>query len=168
MRGIILYGPPAAGKDTVTTELHRISNEYALFRRLKAGGGRTTGYRITTEQKLGKLRMENEIVWENRRYDAIYAIDRSSLLNYLTHQIPVVHLGQIAAIDAVNEAIPDVRWLVVYIWCPRDVAARRIAARDTSDTEARLQAWDETVPASYAHIRINTADTPARDAAQEI
>lgn len=39
--GVILYGPPGAGKDTVTAELVQQDPSYALFERLKAGPGRT-------------------------------------------------------------------------------------------------------------------------------
>jgi ATP-dependent 26S proteasome regulatory subunit len=35
--GVILYGPPGAGKDTITAELSRLRPEFTLFQRLKAG-----------------------------------------------------------------------------------------------------------------------------------
>jgi predicted PilT family ATPase len=35
--GILLYGPPAAGKDTITTALAALDARYAPFRRLKVG-----------------------------------------------------------------------------------------------------------------------------------
>ena len=41
MLGVILYGPPAAGKDTVTRELTTLEGEVHLFSRVKAGSGRT-------------------------------------------------------------------------------------------------------------------------------
>lgn len=168
MRGVILYGPPAAGKDTITHALRKLNTRYALFPRLKAGGGRTVGYRMTTEAALDTLRARDEIVWENRRYGALYSVDRPTLLEQLTDQVPVLHLGQVEAVDAVVRAIPAARWLVVYLWCPRDVATERITARGTGDVEARLRAWDETKPIQHADVSINTAETTADDAAREI
>ena len=168
MIGVILYGPPAAGKDTITAALHQLDPAYTHFRRLKAGPGRTTGYRMTTPQHLSKLRQRGEVIWENRRYDSAYVVDRSTLVNLLTHAIPVVHLGQVEAITAVTEAIPDASWITAYLWCPRDVAEQRIIARNTGDAPARLQAWDETPPLPDADLAINTAETSPDAAAQEI
>lgn len=48
MPAVMLYGPPAAGKDTVTEALIRLDRSYRLYQRLKVGAGRTDGYRMTT------------------------------------------------------------------------------------------------------------------------
>lgn len=168
MRGIILYGPPASGKDTITRALHSIDSRYTLFRRLKVGGGRTYGYRIAKESDLEVLRKRHAIVWENHRYDAVYAVDYPSLLDELVVRLPVLHLGQAEAVSAVTTATPAARWLIVSLWCPRDVAIARIVARGTSDVVARVQAWDETEPLASADLTINTADVSAVDAAREI
>lgn len=166
MRGVILYGPPAAGKDTVTCALHELDPSYVLFRRLKAGPGRTGGYRITTPEHIKELRDRGDIVWENHRYHATYVIDRPSLVERLHDHVPILHLGQLEAIDAVIRATPAARWLAVYLWCPRDIAAVRIAARRTRDDTDRLHAWDQTTPLPDAHLTINTATTPPAEAAQ--
>lgn len=168
MRGVILYGPPAAGKDTITAHLHAVDPAYVLFPRLKAGPGRTTGYRLTTSDELDRLDAAGAIVWENRRYGARYAIDRPELEARLHAQVPVLHLGQIPAVEAVKAATPDTDWLVVFVWCPRGEAARRIEQRATGDTEARLRAWDETEPLDVPDLRLDTAETPAQAAALAI
>lgn len=156
MRGLILYGPPAAGKDTITRALQELDPRYRLFPRLKAGEGRTAGYRMATEAELDALRANGEVVWENRRYGATYVIDRPELVRRLREEIPVVHLGQVDAIDAVIRAAPQAKWLIVYVYCSREVAGERIAARGTGDDEARLRAWDETPPADAAHLAFDT------------
>lgn len=168
MTGIVLYGPPAAGKDTITSALHELDHRYTLFPRLKVGPGRTTGYRMTDEATAKALRAGGDVVWENHRYGARYLIDRPSLAQRLATGVPVVHLGQRPAIDAVTAAVPGAQWFVVYVWCPRDVAERRIIARGTGDTAARLAAWDATEPLPDGDLTINTAETSPRDAAHQI
>ena len=168
MHGIILYGPPAAGKDTITRALGKLDERYVLFPRLKAGAGKTAGYRMTTESTVDILRAKNEIVWENRRYGAIYVVDQPLLLQQLADHVPVLHLGQVEAIDAVVRTASIARWLVVYVWCPRDVAAKRIITRGNGNVNARLRAWDETKHLRNAHMTINTAETSADEAAQRI
>lgn len=168
MKGVVLYGPPAAGKDSITNALHQLDSRYTLYPRLKAGPGRTTGYRMTNETTVNVLRASGDVVWENRRYDAVYVIDRPSLAQRLLTGVPVVHLGQRPAIDAVTTAFPGVRWLVVYAWCPRDVAERRIIARGTGDTAARLAAWDATELLPDSDLMLNTAEISPQDAARRI
>ena len=169
MPGVILYGPPAAGKDTVTKALTRLDNSYRLYWRLKVGPGRTAGYRMTTLSHITTLRNAGSVVWETRRYHALYIVDRALLTDMLTVCIPVVHVGQVGAVTAVTAALPPVtQWITVWLWCPREVAARRITERGSTDTTARLRAWDHTAPLSEADLSINTAEVHPVDAAATI
>ncbi|MFE0530624.1 kinase [Micromonospora parva] len=165
--GIILYGPPAAGKDTVTRALHRADTRCTLFERLKVGGGRTDGYRVISESELADLGSRGEIVWENRRYGAVYAVDRYGLSMHSASGVPVLHLGQSAAIEAVKDADRSIAWLVVYLWCARDIAEQRMRGRNTGDVPARLNAWDST-ESIEADLRIDTGVTSPDHAAGEI
>ncbi len=169
MPAVILYGPPAAGKDTVTKALTRLDESYRLYRRLKVGAGRTAGYRMTTLPHVNGLRSAGSAVWETRRYDALYVVDRVSLIDMLEVCIPVLHLGQVGTVKAVTTALPPaMQWVTVWLWCPRDIALGRIAERRTGDTAARLRTWDETAPLLNADISINTADVHPVDAAATI
>lgn len=154
--GIIFYGPPAAGKDTVTTALAALDQAYILFRRLKSGPGRTAGYRMASQEEIDRLHDAGDLLWENRRYGASYFVDRSFMATELTRGRPVLHLGQPEAIAAIQTAFPETRWLVVYLWCPREVAESRILKRGTGDSLDRLEAWDATEPIT-ADLMIDTA-----------
>jgi guanylate kinase len=157
MQGIILYGPPASGKDTITLALSALDSRYVLFPRFKVGGGRTAGYRIATPEAVNELRADGAIVWENHRYGATYVIDRPSLAEHLRTHIPVVHLGQRAAVEAIREATPGAHWFSIWLWCPRDIAKQRITARSTGDSDERMRVWDETYPLVNCDLRIDTA-----------
>jgi len=167
MSGVILHGPPASGKDTVTEALVRLDKGYSLYRKLKVGPGRTTGYRQATYQEVDTLRDGGLIVYENTRYSATYVIDRPTLSNLLARAIPVIHIGQAQGIEALRQAFDAARLLVVSLWCPREIAAARIAKRNTGDDQERLRAWDST-EAIDADLRINTADISAACAAKSI
>lgn len=168
MQGVLLYGPPGSGKDTVTAALHQLDKRYRQFQRLKAGPGRTTGYRMTTDAELTALRASNSVVWENHRYESVYVIDKPGLRKQLREAVPVVHLGQVKAVDAIRNAFPDVHWTIVALTCPRDVAERRIVQRQTGDTTQRLRAWDQTEPLACADVTIDTSRTSPDEAAQLI
>jgi len=83
MRGVILYGPPASGKDTITRALYELDKCYVLFPRLKQGTAKTVGYRMVTAEQLDDLRERGELIWENARYRSVYGIDRSFLVTGL-------------------------------------------------------------------------------------
>jgi guanylate kinase len=164
----MLYGPPASGKDTVTLALAALDPRYVLFPRLKVGSGATATYRMTTSDVLNSLRSRGELVWENYRYGATYAVDRPELVRALADHRPVLHLGQTAAIRAVRTATTGARWFVVGLWCPRHVARERLIHRGATDVAARLQAWDETEPLTDADATLNTADISPAEAAATI
>lgn len=171
--GIILYGPPGSGKDTITAELSRLRPECELFQRLKAGQGRTTGYRLTTTQHIEELAQAGEVLYRNSRYDAEYAIDRGEV-SRLVHsgRIPVLHIGQVVGARAVADF--PINWVRVLLWCPEDVTRQRCQGRGDKDLDARLKVWHETKQDLLDHatepwsLVLRTADVSATQAAQAI
>ncbi|MFE3052700.1 hypothetical protein [Nocardia sp. NPDC059239] len=165
---IAMYGPPAAGKDTVTAALAPFGKEFRHYHRMKVGAGRTAGYRMASPDDLDHLLSAGEVIYSNSRYGSTYIIDRAELNRMFGEdQIPVLHVGQPEAIDALQAAAPSTRWVVVELWCPRDVTASRAAARGTDDVTERLAAWDATPRLPLADVRIDTASVgPDRAAGQ--
>lgn len=165
-QAIILYGPPASGKDTITACLTAAHPQYRLCRRLKCGPGRTDGYRMISRGQLGDVRARGDAVWETRRYGATYVIDRPWIERMLGGgEIPVLHLGEPAGVAAVTRAFPGADVVVAALECPRDIALERIEARQTGDTATRLAAYDATPSLASADVRIDTSVVSARDAA---
>lgn len=142
-QGVIFYGPPASGKDTVTRALTRMDSVFSHFPRLKVGGGRTAGYELISAAEASTLRRRGDILYENTRYGNHYLVDRSRLVGVFENGfVPVIHLGQLAGVRAVASYSAD--WLSVLLWCPREIAEQRVSARGSTDFDARLAAWDET------------------------
>lgn len=166
--GVILYGPPASGKDTVTRALTDVSPAYRHYKRIKIGTGRKEGYRFATAQDLDQMRADGHVIWENRVYGAIYAIDALSIASALDTSIPVVHLGQPDGVKALMSAVPDTLWIAVDLWCPRETATERLADRGSTDTADRLAVWDSTPRLTSADLAIDTAQTDPATAAQLI
>jgi hypothetical protein len=53
---------------------------------------------MTTSSHIDALRNAGSVLWEIRRYDALYVIDRAPLANMLEACIPVLHAGQAGAV----------------------------------------------------------------------
>ncbi|MEU6135502.1 AAA family ATPase [Nocardioides sp. NPDC047086] len=167
-RGVILYGPPAAGKDTIDGALRKVSPEYVHFERLKVGPGRTVGYRLADDGALTALREWGGIVWENQRYGATYVVDEPGLLDALTRGVPIIHLGQSAAVEAMRGFDAPVSWTVVELTCPESIALERLRARGSHDLDERIDAWRETPRLPTADVRIDTSETEPEEAARRI
>jgi len=173
-QGILLYGPPAAGKDTVTAALAELNTRYVPFTRLKIGTGKTRGYRVGTPEQLAALDARGEVIYRNDRYGNIYVVDRPGLDQAMQGgRIPVVHLGQMAGIERVTALFPA-SWVRVLLWCSKETTAQRSSQRGDTDTTARLAAWNATSSDLTAHpkagweLRVDTEATAPRETAQRI
>lgn len=106
-RGVILYGPPTSGKDTVTAELARQDDRYTALPKLKVGTGRSEGYRYLTSTDLEKLRATGRLVVETHRYGNVYAVDRDDIAAQVeADKVPIVHMGNVADLQRLRTAIP--------------------------------------------------------------
>lgn len=150
-RAVVLYGPPAAGKDTVTQALAELDARYALFQRFKVGSGKTSGYRMGSAAQLAALEEAGDVIYANSRYGNTYVVDRPGLDRMVAAGlVPVLHLGQIEGVRAVIEAYPA-RWTTVLLWCTREETEVRSVGRGDADTEARVKAWQATQDDVDAH-----------------
>jgi guanylate kinase len=170
---LILYGPPAAGKDTITAELVQLDRRYTPFRRIKIGNGNTDGYRLSGRAELHKLRADSQVLYENERYGNRYVVDEPHLAAILDGGgIPIIHIGQLDGITALRRY--PARWTSVLLWCAKETTAARSRMRGSRDVDARLTAWDETA-SDLSHgtdddfgLRIDTDSTGPDLAARTI
>jgi guanylate kinase len=163
-RPVILYGPPAVGKDTITRALIELDPEYRLFPLLKVGGGKLTGYRMVSIQQLTAL----DLILSWHRYGNTYAIDSSGLSEALRTHSPVLHLGSPERVQKVLSHKPDMQWLVVEMTCPRAVAKARLTERNADDVADRLRIFDQTPPLPEADLQIDTSRSRPTQAANRI
>lgn len=143
--GVVLYGPPAAGKDTVTAALTTLDVRYQLFHKLKAGSGRTAGYRLVTVTELDATSVRGGLLHRSVRYGNEYAVDSREVDAMVAcGAVPIVHMGQVCGVEAVR-SYSTIRWCAIALWCSRAVTALRLQHRGSNDLAARLRAWDESV-----------------------
>jgi guanylate kinase len=166
--GVVLYGPPASGKDTVTAALAGLDPRFVPFERMKVGAGRRQGYRMAAAADVDQLRADGQVLYENEQYGALYVVDRPHLESVLADGAPVVHVGQPAAVDAIVGGVADVAWAVVELWCDRSVAELRLIARDPANVGARLAVWDRTPRLDVVALRLDTGVLSPADAARAI
>lgn len=145
-RGLVLYGPPAAGLDTVTEALSVLDPRFTLYQRLKVGDGRTAGYRIIDLDEFARADDAGELLHAYSRYGALYGIDRSLLSTMLQDDlVPVVHLVRVDGVLALLEAGFPAKWTIVCLWCALKETEQRLTARSDPRAEERTAAWAETL-----------------------
>jgi guanylate kinase len=167
--GVALYGPPAAGKDTVTAALTQLDNRFQRFPVLKSGPGRTAGYHMIGDDQFRALD-DRDVVFTWSRYEARYAITHSGLEEFArTDQIPVIHLGSVNAITTVT-AVALFTWTIAQLWVNRAISEARAQARQTGDVPARLAAYDQTtyLGPELADLTLDTHTLSAGQAAAAI
>lgn len=166
MKPVILYGPPAVGKDTITAALTELDPAYRLFPLLKVGTGKTAGYRMTSPERLSAL----TLVTSWGRYSNTYAIDADGLSVALRAHCPVLHLGTPERVRKVLDHDQAVRWLVVELTYPRHVAKSRLTERNPADVLDRLRIFDQTpaLPPALPDLQLDTSQLSASESAGRI
>nr|WP_203601417.1 guanylate kinase [Streptomyces sp. SID9727] len=146
-----MYGPPTAGKDTVTDALRSVDQRFEPIIKLKQGTGRSVGYRFVDAEELEDLRRQSRILVETRRYGNVYAVDELSLTEPQHRgRVPVTHIGNVTDMRTLLQRAESTSWLRVLLWIPRNECERRSHARKDTDTPKRVAAWDETAQDLYA------------------
>jgi guanylate kinase len=170
--GVILHGPPASGKSTVTRELISLKSGFRNFKTIKVTTDSSFGdYEFLTPIEFNRVENENRIVWQIHRYDAIYAIDRLRLADDLLCSVPIVQVGQAGAVGAVVKEFSDTTWVTVDLRCDRQSARARLVARNPREVELRISVWDKTPQLDNCTLVLDTvvlspSDTAARIATQ--
>ena len=171
---VLMSGPPASGKDTVTAALADTDDRFVLFDKLKVGGGRVAGYRMTSRAELSRMAACGLIIQSHERYGNIYAVDRPHL-DELTRagRIPVVHVGRRQNLVALRAALES-RPVSILLWADRPIVEDRLRTRDPKDLEARLRAYDAELeelrraPADEFDLVIRTDERSPDEAARDV
>lgn len=137
--GIVLFGPPASGKDTITRELTALDPSLRLFCKLKHGAGRTAGYRPASAEAVAELHAGGLVVSEVARYGNRYIIDRPEVERMAAEGfVPVVHTAE----EAELSTLVRMGWAGVLLWSSRRETLRRLKSRGDANAPIRLDLWD--------------------------
>ncbi|WP_232660556.1 hypothetical protein [Pseudonocardia sp. TRM90224] len=151
-RGILLAGPPASGKRTVTFALTSLRRSYAPFPALTVGSDTRVAAERTTQRHLDELKAWAQVFHEFTSDGARYVYDRERL-NRIREQgrIPVACVDDIDVLRAFEREADD--WLQVLLWCPREEAERRLAATGVAPDRAAVRRWDRSEKGLLGDVR---------------
>lgn len=136
LRGIVLFGPPASGKDVVTAAMHALDRRICHFRKLKVGTGRSQGYRIVSPSQVDDLLRRGLVVSRVRRYGNEYVVDQTELESLQgSGCIPVIHTADLDELERLSQ---QAGWRSFCLWASLRVTRQRLSERGDRDTAARL------------------------------
>ncbi|MDF5758980.1 AAA family ATPase [Spongiactinospora sp. TRM90649] len=170
--GIILCGPPASGKSTVTGALHELDPRFVLARSLVVGDDHADDHDQVTHEQVERLRAAGRIIADTRRDGNRYVIDRHPIEHIAqAGLVPVVHVGSSRDVEGLSVMG---EWVRVLLVTPPEIRRERLRRRADDAGGPRLRGRQDAVgavpPAADLrfHLRIATNVTPAEHAAREI
>jgi guanylate kinase len=175
---LLLYGPPASGKTSITRLLHELDSTVTLFPTYKIGNGSCEDYRFTTEAHYLSLKQAKQIVFANRRYNNKYFVDLPTLTKLQAADKKVVlHIGGVSKMSflRLRKALPE-KWLFVELQNSLEVCKKRTVRRGDEDVAKRLATWERMAQFAGHHpdyvrcfdLTINTDIITPQEAAQQI
>ncbi len=146
---ILLSGPPASGKDSLTEALHGIDPKFVHFRKHRAGSGGQPGaaYIDISVSQFERMAQQNRFAQWHDRYGRYYGVAVEELDRTLsTAKIPIIHVGKYQNLLALRQH-PLLRpALSILLLCSRAAAGVRLENRHAGqlgEVEARLAAFDQ-------------------------
>lgn len=169
---IVLYGGPTTGKDSITSQLESVDRRFVLYKKIKVGTGRSTGYVMSAARPSGA-----DIVSEVRRYENSYFVTWSTITNHLArHEVPVIHTSSMSEVELLRTALPRRIGIQPYVALLTNSYSDfrcRSSARGDVDQEARSAVWlrsrrDALQVGPIFDTAVDTSRQSARRSASEI
>ena len=150
---ILLCGPPASGKDTITTLLARKNNIFRHFRKHRVpprenGKNNPPSYiRVSIDEYLTMIR-DNEFVQFHQRYGRFYGVSRKTLEKHLRDgQIPIIHTGKVYDLMELDASFGN-NSAKILLWESKENIRERLKLRhpgDPREIQRRLQSYDDEI-----------------------
>jgi len=144
---LLLSGPPASGKDTVSHELINRNNRFVLFKKHRAGGETNSGYIDISTAQFKEMEAQNKFIQSHLRYGRLYGVSRDGIEKTLAYgKIPIIHTGRIENLVKLKDVFGQ-KCIAIHLWEHRDILAERIRKRHNNAEEisARITALDEEI-----------------------
>lgn len=139
---LVLAGPPAVGKDTLTLKLEKLYSKFILFDKLKTGGGRRKTYRRISSEEFTRMSAAGSMVSEVRQHGSCYGVDREHLQALINADfVPVIHTAHESEWKALSA---HDGFVGIILWAAPDVAHKRLLDRDGKNSATmaeRLELW---------------------------
>ena len=161
---ILLCGPPASGKDTLTELLKKRNNIFCHFKKHRVSnqvdksGNLKTYFKISLNEFLQRVG-KDEFVQFHKRYERFYGVSKKVLDNSLQYgKIPILHVGKIYDLMELEDVL-NADAAKILIWETKDVINDRLVLRhhgDYKEIQLRLKSYDTEIE-SLRRIKLEKA-----------
>jgi guanylate kinase len=147
---ILLSGPPASGKDSVTNLLNERNTLFVNFLKhcgcdLSAEKRGMESYVNISVEEFKRMISNGDFIQYHKRYGRFYGVSKKLLNDYLNKGlVPVIHTGRIENLITLESKILNKVYKIL-IWAKRDDIQQRLDKRQNGDIieiNKRLEAYD--------------------------
>ncbi len=139
---VLLYGPPASGKDTITQLLQNRNNIFFHFKKHKVYPG---DQQIQTKNQLSYFHISmnrflnmianGEFLQFHWRYKSFYGVSKVLMDDSLSNgKIPIVHVGKIYDLLELTDVL-EAKLIIILVWETLDVISKRLKFRHKGDND---------------------------------
>lgn len=157
---VILCGPPASGKDTITTALKGLG-DYEKVRLHRTGPRPKEGYIHVDDEQFEILKRENHFIEHHTTYGRQYGVSIGELLiTSIKHKYSVIHLGSPKQALEIKKNLPQDIVKIIYLWNTRTELQERLHLRyqDNADEILRRMAVAAQEMADFKEVGLEAVD----------
>lgn len=146
-RAILISGPPASGKDTLTRALGCIDPAYRMANKHKDSRAGSTHHIIVTPAAFDAMLEQGAFLQWHERYGRRYGLACRTVEDILAEGgFPIIHTGRLANLRMLQSVMPDA--VSVLLQAPLNVLTGRLSQRHAGNAveiAARLDAAETEI-----------------------
>ncbi len=130
---ILLCGPPASGKDSITEAICKIDEGFYHFKKHRAINGKTymhrNNYIDITKDEFKKMIENDEFIQYHERYNRYYGISKKAMADGISKNLNmIIHTGRIENLQELKKKINE-NTISILLWAPMDILRQRLVKR---------------------------------------
>jgi len=140
---LLVAGPPASGKDTITEALTALDSKYVLFKKHRTGVD-SAKYNTLSAGDFEQMKNDGAFVQAHYRYGRGYGVCKETLRDLVdANKLPIIHTGKIDNLLLLKSTI-NYPCGTVLLWEERDVLIERIKQRGpVNEVHTRVDGLDD-------------------------
>ncbi len=160
---ILLCGPPASGKDSITEAVCNIDKSFCHFKKHRAINKNANmdrnNYINISKDEFEKMIKNGDFIQYHKRYDRYYGISKQALADGISKNLNIIiHTGRIENLQELKKKI-NVNTISILLWAPIYLLRQRLQKRHPNNeneiSRRLIAAQEEFIDLTKIDLRKN-------------